>query len=187
MDLIMKLKKMVNPKASKRLGASGFGYSQLETGLQTSFGLPRLLMKAEASKRLRGYVFSLDASFAVFVFMIILMATIFYIRTPFSSQVPDASAVLIASDIISALDKQNVFDTLDTTSISNNINQVLPSNLNMSLKLQIYKDNLQFQETKQVNTDLNESYYKGKWLLIVGNITDVKNFVLVEYKVGFAK
>ena len=154
MDLIVKLKKMVNPKASKRL---------------------------------RGYVFSLDASFAVFVFMIILMATIFYIRTPFSSQVPDASAVLIASDIISALDKQNVFDTLDTTSISNNISQVLPSNLNMSLKLQIYKDNLQFQETKQVNTDLNESYYKGKWLLIVGNITDVKNFVLVEYKVGFAK
>ena len=136
---------------------------------------------------MKGYVFSLDAAFAVFVFMIILIATIFYIRTPFSSQVPDASAVLIASDIISALDKQNVFDTLDTTSISNNINQVLPSNLNMSLKLQIYKDNLQFQETKQVNTDLNESYYKGKWLLIVGNITDVKNFVLVEYKVGFAK
>ncbi len=134
---------------------------------------------------MKGYVFSLDAAFAVFILLIIMSAIVFYMRVPFSSQVSDTSSVLISSDIISVLDKKNVFDTLDTASISNNLSQVLPYNLNMSLKLHVYKDDLQFQETKQVNTDLNTSYYKGKWLLIIGNITDVKNFVIVEYKVGF--
>ena len=137
-----------------------------------------------ASKRLRGYVFSLDSAFAVFIFMAILIASTTFIK-PFASQVPDASAVLIASDIISALDKKNAFDTLDAQSISTNLSQYLPSNLNMSLKLKIYESNLNLQETKQVNIDLADNYYKGKWLLIIGNITDVKNFVLVEYKVGF--
>lgn len=135
--------------------------------------------------KMKGYVFSLDAAFAVFILLIIMSAIVFYMRVPFSSQVSDTSSVLISSDIISVLDKKNVFDTLDTASISNNLSQVLPYNLNMSLKLHVYKDDLQFQETKQVNTDLNTSYYKGKWLLIIGNITDVKNFVIVEYKVGF--
>ncbi len=134
---------------------------------------------------MKGYVFSLDIVFAIGLFIVILLAMNSYLGTPFSSQAPEASAVLAASDIVSALDKKGVFDSLDVGQIENNLSLYLPSNLNMSLKLHVYDNGLIFKETKQANLDLTENYYKGKWLLIVGNITDVKNYVLVEYKVAF--
>lgn len=133
---------------------------------------------------MRGFVFSLDSIFAVFIFLIILIAVFSFLQYP-SSYVPESNAVIVASDIISALDEQGVFDSLDETQIASILNSKLPSNIKMSLKLYIYEDDLDFDETKQVNTDLTENYYQGKWLLIVGNITDIQNYVKVEYKVGF--
>lgn len=134
---------------------------------------------------MKGFVFSLDAAFSVFVAGLILAAAVSYMRVPFSSGIPETSAVLQGSDIVSALDKKGVFDSLDTTLIANNLTQALPPNLNMSLNISIYDEDLKFKEAKQVNTDLTENYYKGKWLLAVGNLSDVKNYVLVEYKVKF--
>ena len=134
---------------------------------------------------MKGFVFSLDAAFSVFVAGLILAAAVSHIRAPFSSGIPESSAVLQGSDIISVLDKKGVFDSLDTTLIANNLTQAMPSNLNMSLKMGIFDENLKFKETRQVRPDLTENYYKGKWLLAIGNLSDVKNYVLVEYKVKF--
>ena len=122
--------------------------------------------------------------FAVFVFAIILVAVFAFYQIP-KPITADSNTVIIASDLISALDEKKVFDSLDTTLIANNLSLYLPSNLNMSLQLQIYDDSLNFQGTKQVNADLVSNYYQGKWLLIIGNITQVQNYVLVDYKVAF--
>ena len=133
---------------------------------------------------MKGFIFSLDALLAVFVFSIIL-ASVFIFYQQEQSRVADSNTVIIASDIISALDEKKIFDSLDTTLIANNLSLYLPPNLNMSLKLQIYDDNLNFQQTKQVNTDIVSDHYQGKWLLIIGNITQVQNYVVVDYKVAF--
>jgi len=133
---------------------------------------------------MRAFVFSLDALLAVFVFSIIL-ASVFLFYQQEQSRVADSNTVIIASDIISALDEKKVFDSLDPTLIANNLSLYIPPNIVMSLKLQVYDDNINFQQTKQVNADIVSDHYQGKWLLIVGNITQVQNYVVVDYKVGF--
>lgn len=133
----------------------------------------------------KGFVFSLDAIFAVFISIAFLLAFVALSKAPISSNIPEASASLIASDIISALDKQDIFDSLNTTLISNTLSQRLPPNLEMSLKLNIYDSNLVFEETRQVNADINTDYYQGKWLFIVGNQSYVNKYVHMAYKVRF--
>lgn len=134
---------------------------------------------------MKGLAFSLDALVAVVIFGILLVAVFSLSPLP-SSRVAEANAVLIASDMISALEERKVLDTLDVAQIANNLSQHLPAHLNMSVTLRIYDDNLNLQETRQVNADLTGEYYRGKWLFIIGNVTDVKNFVIADYKVGFA-
>ncbi len=134
---------------------------------------------------MKGFVFSLDAMIGVFVFIMLLPAIFHFIQEPKQSYVGESNSVLIASDIMSVLDAGGILDTLDESQISDSLNSYLPSNLNMSITLNIYKDDLSFQETKQVNTDLTGNHFLGKWLYIVGNLTDVKNYVMAEYKVGF--
>ncbi len=132
---------------------------------------------------MKGFVYSLDAAISVILFVVFISA-LAVLGT--NQTAPKISNVLIGSDIISALDMQGVLETLDTNEISNRLGELLPANMDMSITLNVYDSNLNLQETKQVNTDLTGNHYSGKWLFIVGNITDVENFVSAEYKVGLA-
>jgi len=87
----------------------------------------------------KGYVFTLDAAFAISIIVALLLMTYGYSITSYASGADPVAIKRTASDIVSVLDYNNVLDTLDKNTIESELNQLLPPNLNMSMKLYVYE------------------------------------------------
>lgn len=133
---------------------------------------------------MRGYVFTLDAAFAVIIVGVLLLMVYSYPITSYSSGADIIAIRRTASDIVAVLDYNDVLDTLDNDTIAQELNQLLPHNLGMSMTLDVYDSDLDFEYQIQVNPDLDGDYYTGKWRFPKLTGSQIDKYVLVEYKVG---
>ncbi len=86
----------------------------------------------------KGYVFTLDAAFAVIIVGVLLLMVYSYPITSYSSGADAIAIRRTASDIVAVLDYNDVLDTLDKSTIESELNPLLPPNLNMSMVLHVY-------------------------------------------------
>lgn len=134
---------------------------------------------------MRGYIFTLDAAFAITIVGVLLLMVYSYSITSYSSGADSVSIRRLASDMVAVLDYSDVLDTLDKETIEAELNQLLPPNLNMSMTVYVYEEpDGDPVNTIQINPDLTGDYYKGRWRFPVFAGADINKFVLVEYKIG---
>jgi hypothetical protein len=130
----------------------------------------------------KGYIFTLDAAFAVIIVTVLLFMVYNYSITSYSSAVDPLPIRRLASDIVAVLDYNGVLDTLDEGTIESELNQLLPPNMNMSITIYAYNDPSSLDDTIQINDDLTGDYFTGKWFS--RTYTEGGKYLLVKYKVG---
>lgn len=82
----------------------------------------------------KGMIFTLDAIIAVLVVSILMIASAHFAGKEESS-LPDLQLSRIGYDIVALLDYSKTLDTLDAGIIKNEMNDLLPSNYNMKIKI----------------------------------------------------
>jgi len=89
------------------------------------------------SKKLRGYIFTLDAVVAAVVVAAFLVMIYSY-STMTYTEIGDVSMLRSASDITKVLYEKGVLQTLDNAAIEGSLNSMLPPNMKMSMTLYAY-------------------------------------------------
>ncbi|MBS3168400.1 hypothetical protein J4216_04700 [Candidatus Woesearchaeota archaeon] len=84
----------------------------------------------------RGLIFTLDIIVAVIVFSIALVLSVYYVSQASENKIPQIQMANIGSDIISLMDNKGVLQTLDSSTIENEKNLVLPKAYEMRILIQ---------------------------------------------------
>jgi len=84
----------------------------------------------------KGYIFSLDICIALFIIVITLIVSLFLISRTNEDNLSLAQQTKLADDIVSVLDYNKKFDSLNKNTISSNINYVLPKNYDMRFRIE---------------------------------------------------
>lgn len=132
----------------------------------------------------KGFVFSLDAAFALAIIVGILLIS-FSLVTQSKISSSAIFAKRIASDIVATMDYNNTLDSFNKILIESQLNSLMPQHLNMSMKINKYDAQLNLVDQIEINRDLKENFYLGKWLFVTFSGRDVKNYFVAVYKVGF--
>lgn len=132
---------------------------------------------------MKGYVFTLDAAFAVIIVSALLFMSYDYSVTSYSSAAESIAMRRVASDIVAVLDYNDILDSLDESTIESELNRMLPPNLDMNMTIYVYDDPTNLDYTIQINGDLKGDYFKGKWFS--RTYADGGRYLLVEYRMGF--
>ena len=84
----------------------------------------------------KGYIVSLDICIALFIIVITLIVSLFLISRTNEDNLSLAQQTKLADDIVSVLDYNKKFDSLNKNTISSNINYVLPKNYDMRFRIE---------------------------------------------------
>lgn len=140
--------------------------------------------KEIVSAPLKGFVFTVDVAIGLVTVMAILAASSFYVLSSGKSGVNEIALKKTGSDIVAVLDYEGVLDTFNKTIIERNMSGMLPFNMNMSMIVRKYGADGNFLEQLNINEDLDENYYTGRWLFVAFSGNE-ENFYVAEYKVAF--
>ncbi len=134
---------------------------------------------------MKGYVFAIDAAIAVIIAAAVIAVSYSYSLSSFPSGMEWVSAGRIASDAVAVMHYNGTLQSLNEEDIESALNSILPENLYMSMRLDIYKSNLDFLNSMQINQDMQGNHKKGRWFFMVFEGSEVQKFAMLEYKVGF--
>lgn len=81
----------------------------------------------------KGFVFALDAAFAVVVFILLLLAIRYYATGFHKNTLPDIQTLRVGSDILAVLDYTGTLNTLNKNTIENKMEDLLPPNYEMKI------------------------------------------------------
>lgn len=84
-------------------------------------------------KNKRAFIFTLDVAVALIVVFGMLFTASFFVVRKSQDPYPTLQMARTSSDMISIMEYKGYFDPLDTTSISNYLNNTLPSNYGMRI------------------------------------------------------
>lgn len=90
-------------------------------------------MKTSFSKK--GFVLTLDITIAVFVFILLITAAHRHVANAEANRISNVQMVAAASDIVAMLDYGGALQTLDKKKIESAMNDLLPQNCMMLLKI----------------------------------------------------
>lgn len=134
---------------------------------------------------LRGYVFTIDTIFAIFVFISLAMA----IATSVTKKDKSVEMLLLykqADDILIAMDKSNVLSRLQKEEISNILNKSFENDVFWAMKIDYYKNDSTLQHDGTLTFSKNNIKSPGKNAIVAKRIfviirdKEVANFGLVE-------
>jgi len=86
----------------------------------------------------RGFVFSLDALFSVFVLVVLLSSFSFLSARSLPQSLPQVDLQTKTNDLVVLLDKLGYISGMDSTNISNYINTTIASNLGWNATIEYY-------------------------------------------------
>ncbi|HLC98876.1 MAG TPA: hypothetical protein VJC00_02610 [Candidatus Nanoarchaeia archaeon] len=87
------------------------------------------------SGRKKAFVFSLDILIAVFIVILVMTSANRHMLNAEIDSVPNMQMVTAGSDIVALLDHEGILQTLDDDLIESEMNDLLPQNLNMMMKI----------------------------------------------------
>lgn len=128
----------------------------------------------------KGFVFTLDSIIAIIVAFILIGASANYVSKSENSE----SSIQISrtgSDIIAMLAKTNSFDSFNSASIQNEVNEALPENYNLRINLECSDEDLNPSENIILGDSIPENKFvgAGKRFFIVENPSI--NYCMVKY------
>src|SRR3989338_7417766 len=84
----------------------------------------------------RGYIFGADIVLAVVIFILLFGAMQYSLSEPGASGVETLQMKQIMDDVLSLLDRDNVLQTFNTSTIANAMNEVLPDRYDYRVKME---------------------------------------------------
>lgn len=84
----------------------------------------------------KGFVFTLDITIAMLVVFIVILTSLFFVSRGSEISISEHHLHCIGSDIITIMDKREVFDSLDHSTIENELAEVLPVNYEMLIRIE---------------------------------------------------
>ena len=100
--------------------------------------------KSKQLHHTKGFIYNLDATLAVFIFIFILMASTFLSIRASEDPYGPLQTVLVAKDVVSVMDKQGVLSSFNQTLIESTLVSALPRNIGVHLQVgtYVYNDTL---------------------------------------------
>ena len=83
-----------------------------------------------------GFIFTLDAVVGMTVLFMVVMLSLFFISKGSEVTLTEQQVLRVGSDVVTILDNQKVLDTLDYGIITTKMEEVLPPNYGMLLRIQ---------------------------------------------------
>lgn len=87
-------------------------------------------------KTKKGFIFILDLVLAVIVFFVSLFAILFFFNAGGEITLSEHHLLLIGSDVVTVMDEEKIFDTLDYSTIKNRLIELVPPNYDMLVKVE---------------------------------------------------
>lgn len=84
----------------------------------------------------KGFIFTLDIILGMIIVFIIILSTLFFISRSVESSLEKYQLLILGSDIVNVLDQQKKFDSLDDTVIETEMEELLPPNYEMLIRLE---------------------------------------------------
>lgn len=84
----------------------------------------------------KGIIFSLDLMVGITIAFIVVAITLFFVSQGSSITLAEHQLIRFGSDIVTVMDQQEIFDTLDQEIIETEMKNLLPGNYDMLIRLQ---------------------------------------------------
>lgn len=148
----------------------------------------RFILKFMPSK---GYAFTIDAVFAVLVFIALLFYSVYFSSSPI--KVDSLNNFELKQNFDAALlflDENNSLQSMNSTIIGNDFNSLVPVRYDWRLKIEEYDynsvtssfDEIQELSVGNLSLDLNElAYVKGRRLAVSYADNDINKYYNAEY------
>lgn len=148
----------------------------------------RFVLKFMPSK---GYAFTIDAVFAVLVFIALLFYSVYFSSSPI--KVDSLNNFELKQNFDAALlflDENNSLQSMNSTIIGNDFNSLVPVRYDWRLKIEEYDynsvtssfDEIQELSVGNLSLDLNElAYVKGRRLAVSYADNDINKYYNAEY------
>lgn len=126
----------------------------------------------------KGFVFSLDIAIAVLVTILILAAAHRHMADAEKNSISDMQMVSVGSDVIAMLDYKDILQTLDQDLIQSRMNDLVPQNYHMLLKIVVDDGTVLF-----IGDSMPQEQFvgAGKRFFTIKGQDSIKNYGYVSY------
>ncbi len=138
----------------------------------------------------KGIVLTVDATIAATVFLVLIIASTYYIQSALTSRWEDVNLVRTAYDIGLTLDETGALSSGNGTLINSRLAEVKQSNVNVSMNREMYHylddggyQNLSFIKTEHFGDSVEEDYAT----VTVESQGESGNYYLTRIKVSHRK
>jgi len=94
------------------------------------------LLCGESKLGKKGFVFTLDVMVGMIVVFMVILISLFFVSRGSEAGLSEQYLLRVGSDILTVMDEQEVFDSLDHLTIEDEMNELLPGNYGMLIRLQ---------------------------------------------------
>jgi len=123
------------------------------------------------SRDKNGFIFTLDIILGMIIVFIIIASTVFFISRSVESNLEKYQLLILGSDIVNILDEQKTFDSLDYNEIETEMEELLPPNYEMLLRLEGNFSTGNGTLEVGGNIPLEEDLFFGRRIAITSNNT----------------
>ena len=131
----------------------------------------------------KGYILTMDMIFGIAIIIAVISFSSAMFTGSETGVVSDISSLRTATDIIAVLDYDGVF-TQSTSVIETKLNETLPSNIQMSLTIEKYNENMTFLGTTAFFEPITDEYLGGKWISLQFDSGSAV-YRVIKYRVKF--
>lgn len=130
------------------------------------------------AKSKKSFVLSLDMFIAVIITILVMTAAHRHISKAEENSISDAQMMSAGSDIVALLDQRGVLQTLDVNDIESGMNDLLPQNYDMSLKIVVDDGTVLYAGNSTPEIQLSGT---GKRFFTIKSSKSIKNNAYVVY------
>lgn len=98
--------------------------------------LSKMKLRPKFMSSKKGFIFTLDVALGIIISLMVIAVSVYFMTRGSESSLPQYQLLTTGSDIITVLDKQNVFDALNPSTIENQMGILLPSRYGMLIRIQ---------------------------------------------------
>ena len=137
----------------------------------------------------RGYVFSADIILAVIVFILLFAAMQYSLTEPEASGVETLQMRQIMDDLLSLLDRDQVLQSFNESTISAAVNEALPARFDYKMSIEKWSvsgetqglvSEMEFGNTEADLSDLE--FVKGRRTFVKTSLTGIDSYYNLEYR-----
>ncbi|MCX6707075.1 MAG: hypothetical protein NT001_02955 [Candidatus Woesearchaeota archaeon] len=128
----------------------------------------------------KSFVLSLDMFIAVIITILVMTAAQRNISKAEENSISNAQMISAGSDIAALLDHREVLQTLDENNIESRMNDLLPQNYDMSLKIVVDDGTVLYVSNSTPETQLSAA---GKRFFTIKDGNSIKNNAYVIYQI----